>query len=41
VLDPPFTGRVPAEKGAHVLSVRQNGVELASVKYVVRVESRL
>jgi penicillin-binding protein 1C len=42
VLDAPFTGRVPAQKGAHVLSVRQrDGSELGSVKYVVRVENRL
>jgi membrane carboxypeptidase/penicillin-binding protein PbpC len=42
VLDAPFTGRVPAQKGAHVLSVRQrDGAELGSVSYVVRVESRL
>ncbi|MBL8954456.1 MAG: penicillin-binding protein 1C [Myxococcaceae bacterium] len=37
-LDAPFTGRVPAKKGAHVLSVLANGEVLASVRYVVRAQ---
>ncbi len=37
-LDAPFTGRVPAVKGAHVLSVLANGEVLASVRYVVRAQ---
>ncbi|MBK7861552.1 MAG: hypothetical protein IPJ65_23645 [Archangiaceae bacterium] len=38
-LDAPFTGRVPARKGQHVLTVHEHGgAALASVRYVVRAE---
>jgi penicillin-binding protein 1C len=32
----PFTGRVPARKGSHLLTVHAHGEALASVRYVVR-----
>lgn len=36
-LDPPYTGRVPARKGAHTLAVRAAGGEtLSQVRYLVR-----
>lgn len=37
-LDAPFTGRVPARKGAHVLSVVAKGEVLSTVRYVVRAQ---
>ncbi len=41
-LEPPYTGRVPARKGAHTLSVRAaSGEILAEVRYLVREEQRL
>ncbi len=35
-LSAPFTGRVPARQGAHVLTVHARGQAVASVRYVVR-----
>jgi penicillin-binding protein 1C len=41
-LAPPYTGRIPAEKGGHTLSVRDaSGTPLAEVRYLVREEQRL